>query len=103
VGNDWTRIDVNGDGTSDIRGTRKGLLQGDLGLSIVQKRPVLDLILERIPANIQLMLSALIIGYGVGIPLGLFAAVRHGSIFDQLIRFFRSSEPPCRISGWGRC
>ena len=88
VGNDWTRIDVDGDGTADVSGTRKGLLRGDLGQSIVHKRPVLDLILERIPATIQLMLSALIIGYGLGIPLGLFAAVRHGSIFDQLVRFF---------------
>jgi peptide/nickel transport system permease protein len=88
VGNDWTRIDVDGDGKGDIKGTRKGLVRGDLGLSIVQKRPVLDLIVERIPATIQLMLSALILGYGLGIPLGLLAAARHGSIFDQLVRFF---------------
>ncbi len=88
VGNDWTKIDVDGDGTGDIWGTRKGILRGDLGQSVIQKRPVLDLIEERIPATLQLMLSALIIGYGVGVPLGLLAAVRHGSIFDQLIRFF---------------
>jgi peptide/nickel transport system permease protein len=88
VGNDWTQIDVDGDGSGDVSGTRRGLLRGDLGYSLVQKRPVLELILERIPATLQLTLSALIVGYTVGIVLGLLAAARHGSLYDQLIRFF---------------
>lgn len=88
VGNDWTTVDVDGDGTGDVPGTRKGLLRGDLGQSLMHKRPVLDLILERIPATLQLMLSATLLGYGLGIVLGLAAAAWHGSIFDQMIRFF---------------
>src|SRR2546430_2299025 len=44
VGNDWVKIDVNADGTGEIYGTRHGLLRGDLGQSLYQKRPVLDLI-----------------------------------------------------------
>lgn len=88
VGNDWTEIDVDGDGVGDISGVRKGLLRGDLGSSVIQKRPVLELILERVPATLQLMLAALVVGYGVGIVLGLLAAARHGSVYDQLIRFF---------------
>ncbi|MBK8023314.1 MAG: ABC transporter permease [Chloroflexi bacterium] len=88
VGNDWTQIDVDGDGVGDIQGVRKGLRRGDLGNSLVQRRPVLELILERIPATMQLMLSALLVGYGVGIVLGLIAAAWHGSIVDQAIRIF---------------
>ncbi|MCK6580288.1 MAG: ABC transporter permease [Anaerolineae bacterium] len=88
VGNDWTQIDVDGDGSGDVQGVRKGLLRGDLGNSLVQKRPVLELITERIPATMQLMLSALLVGYSAGIVLGLIAAARHGSVIDQAIRFF---------------
>lgn len=88
VGNDYTTIDVDGDGTGDVNGARLGLLRGDLGQSIQYKRPVLDLILERIPATLQLTVSALIVGYAVGIPLGLFAALNHRRWFDQFARVF---------------
>jgi peptide/nickel transport system permease protein len=85
-GNDFVMIDVNGDGVGDIQGTRRGLLRGDLGQSIQYKRPVLDLIVERIPATLQLTFSALVVGYVVGIPLGLFSAINHRSWFDQVTR-----------------
>jgi len=86
VGNDFVKIDVNGDGVGDVQGTRYGLLRGDLGQSIQYKRPVLNLILERIPATLQLTLSALVVGYLVGIPLGLFSAVHHRRWCDQITR-----------------
>lgn len=85
-GNDYTTIDVNGDGVGDIPGARHGILRGDLGQSIQYKRPVLDLILERIPATLQLTLSALVVGYVVGVPVGLFAALNHRRWFDQFSR-----------------
>ena len=86
VGNDWTEIDVDGDGEGDIRGTRRGLLRGDFGQSIQQRRPVLDLILERLPVTLQLTVSALVLGYSVGILLGVLAAVFYGSIIDRVVR-----------------
>lgn len=86
IGNDWVHIDVDGDGEGDIWGTRQGFLRGDLGQSLQHKRPVLDLITERIPATLQLTLTALIVGYAVGIPLGVFAAVAHRGWFDQISR-----------------
>lgn len=86
VGNDWTSIDVDGDGTGDIMGSRKGVFRGDFGNSISQNRPVLDLIIERIPATLQLTITAFVVGYLIGIPLGVLAAVYQRSIVDQLIR-----------------
>lgn len=88
VGNDWTTIDVDGDGEGDIPGLRKGLLRGDLGQSFTHKQPVLDLILERVPATLRLTIPTLIIGYGFGIMLGTLAAAQQGTIIDQLIRVF---------------
>jgi len=86
IGNDWTQIDSDGDGVGDQAGARRGLLRGDLGQSIVYKQPVLKLIVERIPATLQLALTALVVGYGVGIALGLLAAVFHKTWLDWLIR-----------------
>lgn len=86
VGNDWTTIDVDGDGAGDKPGPRLGLLRGDLGVSVRFRQPVSQLIAERIPATLQLALASLIIGYGVGITLGVLAAVYHKSWLDQIVR-----------------
>jgi peptide/nickel transport system permease protein len=86
IGNDWTLVDVDGDGVGDTPGDRYGLLRGDLGDSIKHKDPVLALIFERIPATLRLTLSALIFGYGIGVLLGVLAAVFHRTWIDQLIR-----------------
>lgn len=83
IGNDWVHIDVDGDGEGDVYGTRRGFLRGDLGQSIQYRRPVLDLILERVPATLQLTFSGVLLGYLIGIPVGLFSAAKHRSWFDQ--------------------
>lgn len=86
IGNDFTWIDVNNDGTPDVEGTRRGLLRGDLGQSITYERPVLDLIVERIPATLRLTLPSFLIIYILGITIGLLSAVNHNGWFDQLAR-----------------
>ncbi|MBL8132836.1 MAG: ABC transporter permease [Anaerolineae bacterium] len=86
VGNDWTLVDSDGDGTADSPGTRRGLLRGDLGDSLKHRRPVADLLLERVSATLQLAVAALVLGYGAGILLGVLAAIYHGTIIDQIIR-----------------
>lgn len=86
VGNDWAQIDSDGDGVGDSYGLRHGLLRGDLGQSLKHKRPVSELIAERIPATLQLTVSALIVGYGLGALLGVLSAVYHRSWFDQSVR-----------------
>ena len=86
VGNDWSLIDIDGDGGGDTYGQRHGLLRGDLGQSIKYRQPVADLLVERIPATLILTFSALIIGYGLGVFLGVLAAVYHKTWVDQVVR-----------------
>ena len=59
------------------------LLSGDFGSSLQTSRPVLDEFLRRFPATIELSLAALIIAVGVGVPLGYWAARRHGKAADS--------------------
>lgn len=54
----------------------------DFGTSFFQDRPVLDLIVERMPVSISLGLWSLLLIYGISIPLGVAKAVRDGSAFD---------------------
>lgn len=61
-----------------------GLLQGDLGLSFRSRQPVSEEVLARLPATLELTLSALTIAVGVGLPLGVLAAVRRGGAIDRL-------------------
>jgi peptide/nickel transport system permease protein len=57
-------------------------MSGDLGYSFFWNQPVLDLILERLPATLLLMLSSIIIGTGIGILLGVYSANRPHSLLD---------------------
>ncbi len=59
------------------------LLQGDFGTSIQTNRPVTEEFLRRFPATIELSVAALIFAIGVGIPLGYWAARRHGKFTDH--------------------
>ena len=54
----------------------------DFGTSYFQDRPVLDLVLERLPVSISLGLWSLLLIYSISIPLGISKAVRDGSRFD---------------------
>ncbi len=58
-------------------------LRGDLGYSYIQKRPVAELIAERLPATIELALGALIFALVIAIPIGIISAVRQHSLIDQ--------------------
>jgi peptide/nickel transport system permease protein len=62
------------------------LLQGDLGQSIMQRSPVLDVIGDRLPATVELAGIGLLLAIVVGIPLGLLAAMRANSFWDRLIQ-----------------
>ncbi len=62
----------------------RDLLRGDLGYSYVQKRPVAELIGERLPATIEMALGALIFALLVSFPIGIISAVRQNSPVDRL-------------------
>jgi peptide/nickel transport system permease protein len=60
----------------------QAVLHGDLGESIRLKRPVLDLIREKLPVTGELALLALVIALAVGVPAGIIAAVKHNTAVD---------------------
>ena len=63
-----------------------GLLRGDFGSSILNGRPVLGAILERLPNTLLLTGTALVIGVGLSVPFGIIGAVRRGWT-DNLLTF----------------
>ena len=63
-----------------------GAVVGDFGDSIRHKQPALDLILARLPATIELAVTALLISIVIGIPLGLLGGSRPGTIWDSITR-----------------
>jgi peptide/nickel transport system permease protein len=64
----------------------KGILNGDLGLSIASQRPVLDDIRNYAPATIELATVAFILSIAIGVPLGIVAAVKRDTWVDHVAR-----------------
>jgi peptide/nickel transport system permease protein len=64
------------------------ILRGDLGISFLNNRPVLDLVWERIPATLLLSGAALLYALILCIPIGIISAVRQYSLFDNLSTLF---------------
>jgi len=64
------------------------IVQGDFGISFVHNRPVLDLIVERLPATLEIALLAMVIGLGIGIPLGIYSGIKGDSRASRVISFF---------------
>jgi peptide/nickel transport system permease protein len=62
----------------------RGFVTGDWGFSFSDGRPVAVRIFERVPATLELIATALILAAVVAIPLGVFAAVRRGSLADRI-------------------
>jgi peptide/nickel transport system permease protein len=59
-------------------------VQGDFGTSFYHRRPVSDVIAERLPATIELSLVALIVALATSIPLGVLAAIKKNSFLDRI-------------------
>ena len=68
------------------------ILSGDFGLSYRIKRPVDELILERLPATLELVFVSAIIALAVGITLGVYTGIRRKSWVSRVIH-----------SAWTRC
>jgi peptide/nickel transport system permease protein len=75
----------------------EGAVRGDLGYSYTQKKPVTELIWERMPATIEMALGGLIFGLLVAVPIGIISAVKQNSLVDRLSMtgaFVGISMPP---------
>jgi ABC-type dipeptide/oligopeptide/nickel transport system permease component len=60
-------------------------LQGDLGYSFVQKVAVSELVIERLPATLQLALTAFVLSLILALPMGVFIALRRNTISDLVV------------------
>ena len=65
-----------------------GILRGDFGYSRSASEPVVDLIKRRFPATVELALYTIIPIIGIGVYLGIAAAVNHNKFIDQAARVF---------------
>ena len=88
VGNDWMRVDANGDGVSETYGSRQGILRGDFGFSFRTREPVLKVIGERFPNTVVLMGITLLVAILIAIPIGIISAVKQYSAFDISVTTF---------------
>ena len=64
----------------------KNALNGDFGISVLTTHPVMDDIRRVFPATIELATVGTLIGTLIGVPLGVLAAVKRGSLIDQIVR-----------------
>jgi peptide/nickel transport system permease protein len=64
------------------------VVRGDFGTSILTRRPVTEHIWERLPATAELGIVAMIMSVLIGVPLGMYSAVRRGGILDGVARVF---------------
>ena len=85
IGNDWTKVDLDGDGVGETPGTRKGVIRGDFGVSTVNRRPALDLIAERLPNTLLLMIPAEVLIVSLSLVIGIYSSLRQYSFIDNLI------------------
>jgi peptide/nickel transport system permease protein len=88
VGNDWMKVDKDGDGVLDSYGTRQGILRGDFGFSFRTRQPVLTEIGDRLPNTIYLTTITMLIAVLIAIPIGIISAIRQYSAFDITVTTF---------------
>lgn len=77
------------------------LLRGDLGTSIVTRQPVLNEFFTLFPATVELSLAGMLLALVVGLPAGIIAAVKRGSIFDHTVMGISLTGFSMPIFWWG--
>ena len=78
-----------------------GVLQGDLGKSVVTKQPVLGEFFTLFPATVELSVCAIILAVVLGLPAGIVAGVKRGSIFDHGVMTASLTGYSMPIFWWG--
>ena len=64
------------------------IVRGDFGKSHFLERPAREVLLERLPATIQLAAAAFVLAVAVGVPLGILSAVKRDTVFDNFGKLF---------------
>ncbi|HET6598099.1 MAG TPA: ABC transporter permease [Anaerolineales bacterium] len=85
IGNDWMKIDMDGDGVPETPGKRLGVLRGDFGNSLISKRPALELITERLPNTLLLMITVEVVIIIFSLMIGVYSAFKQYSFFDNFV------------------
>jgi peptide/nickel transport system permease protein len=87
IGNDWARIDADGDGDTDenVYGQRRGILRGDLGQSLITRQPTAERIAERLPVSLLLLVPSYLLVLLIALAIGLVAALRPHSRLDTAL------------------
>ena len=78
-----------------------GLAHGDFGVSIVSRTPILQEFLTLFPATIELTFFAMLIATAIGVPAGMIAAVKRGSIYDQTLMGVALTGYSMPLFWWG--
>jgi dipeptide transport system permease protein len=79
----------------------QGILQGDLGRSIVTKKPVFVEFMTLFPATVELSLFAMLFAVIVGLPAGVVAGVKRGTVFDHTVMGISLTGYSMPIFWWG--
>ncbi|GAA0827023.1 MULTISPECIES: ABC transporter permease subunit [Marinomonas] len=77
-----------------------GIVQGDLGESLVTHEPVMNEFMTLFPATVELAVCAAIFAILIGLPAGIFAAVKRGTIFDHSVMTFSLTGYSMPIFWW---
>lgn len=82
LGNDFVRVDTDGDNVPDSSGTRLGILRGDFGRSIFKRAQVSEIIADKYPRTFKLALAVMVLALPLGVTAGIIAAVRRETALD---------------------
>ncbi|MEG1778228.1 MAG: ABC transporter permease [Angelakisella sp.] len=69
----------------------KNIVTGNFGVSLRNGRPVMDIIMEKVPASLELILVSIFFALLIAVPFGILAAVKRNSWIDQVISFVSTS------------
>lgn len=78
-----------------------GVLEGDLGTSVVTKRPVSEEFFTLFPATVELSVCALLFALALGVPAGMLAAVKRGGVLDHTVMGAALTGYSMPIFWWG--
>ena len=78
-----------------------GVLKGDLGISVVTHRPVMDEFLTLFPATVELAIFAMLFATLVGLPAGILAGVKRGTVYDHTVMGVSLTGYSMPIFWWG--